>query len=128
MTAKAILIVDDDELRCELLAELLEDEGYDVRIANDGEAGLADISSKRADLVLLDIIMPRIDGVRFLQALTQKVDSPPPVIVISGSVDSIGGKTLEEMGVARTVRKPVDPVDLIDQIASVLGESPGTDG
>lgn len=121
MTAKSILIVDDDELRCELLAELLEDEGYQVRIANDGEAGLADVTQHHTDLILLDIIMPRIDGVRFLQALPQKMESPPPVIVISGSVVSFGGKPLEEMGVMRTVRKPVDPIDLLEQIASLLG-------
>lgn len=128
MTAKAILIVDDDELRCELLAELLEDEGYIVHIANNGETGLAAVSKNRADLVLLDLIMPRIDGVRFLQALPMEVDNPPPVIVISGSVDLIGGKTLEEMSVARTVRKPVDPVDLLAQVASVLAEPSGAAG
>lgn len=125
MTARTILIVDDDELRCELLAELLEDEGYAVRIANDGEAGLADVAHNPTDLILLDIIMPRIDGVRFLQALPQKVDNPPPVIVISGSMDSVGGRSLEEMGVARTVRKPVDPNDLIEQVGTLLQERTG---
>lgn len=125
MTAKAILIVDDDELRCELLAELLEDEGYEVRIANDGEAGLADVANNPTDLILLDIIMPRIDGVRFLQTLPKKLDNPPPVIVISGSVDSVGGKPLEELGVARTVRKPIEPDDLIEQVGDLLQDRAG---
>lgn len=123
MTTKSILIVDDDELRCELLAELLEDEGYSVRIATDGEAGLADLSKAPADLILLDIIMPRIDGVRFLQLLPQQVDNPPPVIVISGSLDSVGGKTLEELGVSDTVRKPINPLDLLEKVEAMLEET-----
>ena len=49
------------------------------------------------------------------------MESPPPVIVSAGSVVSFGGKPLEEMGVMRTVRKPVDPIDLLEQIASLLG-------
>ncbi|MBX7493932.1 response regulator [Qipengyuania sp. 1NDW9] len=127
MTAKAILIVDDDELRCELLAELLQDEGYAVRIANDGVEGLDALEREAADLVLLDIIMPRMDGIRFLQVLPQRIESPPPVIVISGSMDSVGGKTLEEMNVAGTVRKPVDPATLIETIETALsqGAMPG---
>lgn len=127
MTAKAILIVDDDELRCELLAELLQDEGYTVRIANDGVEGLDALEREAADLVLLDIIMPRMDGIRFLQVLPQRIESPPPVIVISGSMDSVGGKTLEEMNVAGTVRKPVDPATLIETIETALsqGAMPG---
>ncbi|MBY6216874.1 response regulator [Qipengyuania aquimaris] len=127
MTAKAILIVDDDELRCELLAELLQDEGYAVRIANDGVEGLDALEREAADLVLLDIIMPRMDGIRFLQVLPQRIESPPPVIVISGSMDSVGGKTLEEMNVAGTVRKPVDPATLIETIETALsqGAKPG---
>ncbi|MBY6129616.1 response regulator [Qipengyuania aquimaris] len=127
MTAKAILIVDDDELRCELLAELLQDEGYAVRIANDGVDGLDALEREAADLVLLDIIMPRMDGIRFLQVLPQRIESPPPVIVISGSMDSVGGKTLEEMNVAGTVRKPVDPATLIETIETALsqGAMPG---
>ncbi|QZD91977.1 response regulator [Qipengyuania xiapuensis] len=122
MTAKAILIVDDDELRCELLAELLQDEGYAVRIANDGVEGLDALEREAADLVLLDIIMPRMDGIRFLQVLPQRIESPPPVIVISGSMDSVGGKTLEEMNVAGTVRKPVDPATLIETIETALSQ------
>ena len=122
MTAKAILIVDDDELRCELLAELLQDEGYAVRIANDGVDGLDELEREVADLVLLDIIMPRMDGIRFLQVLPQRIDNPPPVIVISGSMDSVGGKTLEEMNVAGTVRKPVDPATLIETIETALSQ------
>ncbi|MBX7533560.1 response regulator [Qipengyuania sp. 1XM1-15A] len=122
MTTKAILIVDDDELRCELLAELLRDEGYAVRIANDGVDGLDELEREATDIVLLDIIMPRMDGIRFLQVLPQRIENPPPVLVISGSMDSVGGKTLEEMNVAGTVRKPVDPATLIETIETALSQ------
>ena len=126
MTAKSILIVDDDQLRCELLAELLEDEGYVVRIAADGEAGLVAAAETLTDLILLDIIMPRIDGVRFLQMLPHRIANAPPVIVISGSLDSVGGKTLEELGVRRKVRKPIDPADLLEQIEATFAEAAET--
>ena len=126
MKRATILIVDDDELRCELLAELLEDEGFETRIALDGQEGLEDLAEQRPDLILLDIIMPRIDGVRFLQRLPSVSASPsPPVIVISGSIDSVGGRSLEELGVSSVVRKPVDPVELIEQIHALLETTGG---
>ena len=62
MANEKILVVDDDTNICELLRLYLTKEGYQVSIANDGEAGLAQFSQVKPDMVLLDVMMPRMDG------------------------------------------------------------------
>ena len=86
---KHILIVEDEEaLRMSLKANL-ENEGYEVAEAKDGEEGLMSIESHKPDLVLLDIVMPRMDGISLLKKVRANANCADlPIIVLSNLSDS----------------------------------------
>ncbi len=78
-----ILVVDDDEDMRDLLGTMLGSEGYSVRLAASGEAALQGIATETPDLVLLDLVMPGIDGWGVIERLGEH-RTPPPVVVMSG--------------------------------------------
>ncbi len=80
---KVILVVDDDEDMLELVGTMLEDGGHTVRLAGGGEAALGEVATNSPDLVLLDLVMPGIDGWGVIERLKEHA-APPPVIAMSG--------------------------------------------
>jgi two-component system response regulator MprA len=117
---QTILVVDDERFIVSLLTEILEEEGYLVRIASDGEAALRIIESIRPDLVVADIMMPRLDGLT-LAATLRSWSQPIPVILMSAAV------TPRSHGVA-FIPKPFDIDDLLDAVDAVLSAPPGRHG
>ena len=90
--AQKILVVEDDEFLRELYHELLQDEGYDVTLARDGEEGLKAIREGGWDLVLLDIMLPKMDGLEILRQVRQKgakEKNGPIVLLTNLGQDSI---------------------------------------
>lgn len=90
--AQKILVVEDDEFLRELYEELLKGEGYEVSLAEDGEQGLQSISQGGFDLILLDIMLPKMDGLEVLRRI--KVKAPlqkngPTVLLTNLGQDSI---------------------------------------
>ena len=125
MTGQSILMVEDDELLSEVVASLLELEGYRVTVAEDGAAGLKRVAQEQYDLILLDLLMPQIDGVRFVRMMKDRIPNPPPVLVISASAT---GQVLEDItaeGVVGVMRKPVQPALLLARVAEVLAGNGG---
>ena len=120
MTRARILIVDDDELLCEMLASLFRMSGYEVAVAHDGEAGLTKLATDGADLVVLDLVMPKMDGLRFLRMLPERIAKPPRVIVASASATPDMDKNLGQAEIAAVVRKPVKPALLLATVAEAL--------
>jgi DNA-binding response OmpR family regulator len=121
MTGRRILIVEDDPHVVTLLRELLEHEGYDVSVAGDGLAGLLALRSIDADAVLLDIMMPDVDGERLLAQLLEEHDGrlPVPILVITGSPDG-ARRCRELLGDDDVFAKPFDPTKLLARLASRL--------
>jgi DNA-binding response OmpR family regulator len=118
-----ILIVDDDpDIRLLLRLELVA-EGYDVVTANDGQQALDSIAASSPDLVLLDVMMPVLDGWGVLAALDHEV--APPVIVISGIGADRGAHISHalERGAVDFVGKPFEPAALGALVARVLARS-----
>ena len=108
MAGERILVVDDEEDIRDVLGDRLEDMGYDVSRADDGEAGLAAIKSKGPDLVLLDVKMPKLTGFEVLQALQS--DSAAPIVVIMtahGSLENV--VRAMRLGAYDFIAKPFDP-------------------
>lgn len=120
MTFPHILIVDDDEILASLLQMTLEIEGYDVSTAPDGEEALRRMAEGGIDLVVLDLVMPKMDGVRFLRVLNEKGHERPPVIVISSTAGNTVSEEFRALGVAAIARKPVEPSWLVGEIAKAL--------
>ena len=81
-----ILIIEDDNFLLEMLTKTSTQEGLDIKIAVDGEAGLANIKAEKFDLILLDLILPKLPGLELLKQLRDEGDNTP-VIVLSNLYD-----------------------------------------
>lgn len=112
-----ILIVDDDEEIRNFLGALLQDEGYSIESAEDGLVALKRLEETMPDLILLDIMMPRMDGYRFAEALHQRGLSIP-FIVLSANPREQQAKA---MGACSFIAKPFDLLDLLEKIDSCAG-------
>jgi DNA-binding response OmpR family regulator len=119
-----ILLVEDDKFLRELYAEILKDEGYEVAEAKDGQEGYQEIVKGGYDLVLLDIILPKIDGFSILKKIkTEKsVLLPNKAIVILTNLDHTGPMSkAEELGIAGyIVKSNYTPNQLVDEIKKFL--------
>ena len=121
MDAKSILIVDDDELLCDMVASLLELEGHMVTTAHDGAAGLTYCREGAFDCIVLDLVMPRMDGLQFMREISRELPDHPPIVVMSASVTADIVEEGRDYGVRSMIRKPVDAEKLLGAIAEATG-------
>ncbi len=113
-----LLVVDDDRGMRETLLDILEDRGYQVGVAEDGIQALGAFRSQAYDLVLMDIVMPRMNGVETLKRLRQ-IDSHVVVIMMTAyAVEDLVEEALRE-GVYRVLYKPLD----IDEVLRLIDEA-----
>jgi CheY-like chemotaxis protein len=117
-TSKPLVLIAEDDASVRMTLEfVLEDEGFDVLIAEDGEAALRAAGDRIPDVILLDQMMPKMDGRQVLLALRQdEATSSIPVLVLSGMAR--GGE--EDWPGAQFVGKPFSPEDLIERIRQVI--------
>jgi DNA-binding response OmpR family regulator len=124
MPAERVLIVDDDRVIQELLRVNLELEGYEVTTASDGEEGLARFDQCRPQLVLLDIMMPKLDGWQVARRLTSsEAGRGVPIVVLSARAQDADVERGADLGVAAYVTKPFDPIRLLDLIRELLARA-----
>jgi excisionase family DNA binding protein len=117
-----VLIVDDDDGLREYLRSNLEIEGYLVREAASAEEGLAVLEDEPPDLILLDVMMPRMSGWEMLQRVQEKHGvGAIPVIMFSGKVDDREAAAAEERGAQAFLGKPFDPEQLLASTRQLLG-------
>ncbi len=121
MSATCVLVVEDDPSVRGLLHTLLSAEGYDVATASDGLAGLVKATSTHPALVLLDLMMPDLGGVRVLEELREDPElAGTPVIVVTGKVDAVPGiRAL--LGEGSVFVKPFAVAELLTRVAEVTG-------
>ena len=104
MANEKILVVDDDTNICELLRLYLTKEGYQVTIANDGEAGLAQFGQVKPDMVLLDVMMPKMDGLEVCRRIRKLGNTPVIMLTAKGETfDKVLGL---ELGADDYIVKP----------------------
>jgi excisionase family DNA binding protein len=116
-----VLIVDDDEKLREYVRVNLEMEGYTVREAGDGEEGLRVLDEATPDLVLLDVMMPGVDGWEMLQRVQERHGvGAIPVIMFSGKIDERSADEATKRGAQGFIGKPFNPQELIDQTKQLL--------
>jgi len=120
MSIGKILVCDDDRNICELLRLYLEKEGYAVVIANDGEEALAKFSSENPDLMLLDIMMPKLDGWQVCREVRKK--SNMPIIMITAKGETFDKVLGLELGSDDYVVKPFDPKEIVARIEADVKE------
>src|SRR5690349_16978241 len=125
-----VMVVDDDVTVREVVVTYLRAGGYDVGEAADGEAALDDLRDDRADLVVLDLMLPGIDGLEVCRRLRAKGDDVPVIMLtaLGSETDRVVGL---ERGADDYVTKPFSPRELVLRVESVLrrvGERSGVRG
>lgn len=120
-----VLLVDDDRELCALQAEYLRAESFSVACEYDGEAGVRSALSNAFDIVVLDVMMPRMSGIEALRQIRQQ--SRVPVIMLTARGDDIDRVLGLELGADDYVPKPCTPRELVARIRAILrraGSSP----
>jgi len=124
--AKKILIVDDDIDICEIMKELLEMEGYEVMIAHSGEKALDTSYKNEPDLILLDIMMPGIDGWNVLKRLKAcKKTFHIPVAMVTAMVNPEEKTRAFKEGAEEFITKPLQVDDFIKRIKRLFRTEEG---
>ena len=122
--SKRILVVDDEPGIVEIVRVNLEAEGYQVTVARDGAEGLEAIQAQSPDLVILDVMMPRMSGWEVLRHVeTDLRTAGLPVIMLTvkaGDMDVVRGL---EQGAVEYITKPFDPMNLVEGVRFVLEQT-----
>jgi two-component system alkaline phosphatase synthesis response regulator PhoP len=124
MGEASVLIVDDDPVVRRMLQLSFESEGFDVLTAGDGIEGLEAMRSGKPNVVVLDIMMPKLDGMKVMRELMSDDElRGTPVILLSAKATSLDIDLGLKAGAADYVTKPCDPIDLVDRVRSLLAKT-----
>ena len=116
-----VLVVDDDHPVTHVLASLLRRRGYNVRIAHDGEGALTVIKDSRPDVVLLDVVLPGVNGFELCRRLRQdQTTRLLPIVLVTGLVDPAKRVEGLEAGADDVLTKPVYPRELLARVESLV--------
>ncbi|MGC8836910.1 MAG: response regulator transcription factor [Anaerolineae bacterium] len=114
-----VLVVDDDPPSVKMISFLLREEGYTVLTAADGEEALRLVQEERPDLVILDVMMPKVDGLEVCRRLRrQMVDVP--IIILSAKGETADRVMGLELGADDYLPKPFEPMELLARVKAVL--------
>jgi len=115
-TKKRILIIEDEKALAKALNLRLKHDGYEVMAVNDGEAGLAAVQAQKFDLILLDLIMPKMNGFEVMSKL-KAANSKIPIIIISNLSQKEDMEKAMELGAVDYLVKSDTPIkDIVDRI------------
>ena len=114
-----VLVVDDDPIIVKLLSENLENNGYAVLSARNGEVGLTTALEKNPDIILLDLMMPVMDGLEMLAELRKTSDIPVIIISAFGSREKV--EKAREFGIECFMNKPFDRGVLVEVLGLMFG-------
>jgi len=113
-----ILIVDDDKEFLALLSKSIESWGYEVISASGGKEALGMIKNKKADIVILDYLMPNMNGAETLEKI-RRIDKKVPVIMFTASVQNMDTR-IKESGADDYLLKPFNPEQLLEKVKKFL--------
>ncbi len=113
-----IVVADDDKVLTQLIRQLLEDAGYEVRVANDGEEAYRHVQDPKCKAMLLDIRMPGVNGAELLMVMAaEKIKIP--VIVIAGFPDFDEEEMKQFPNVKKLFHKPLYPEDILEAVKEI---------
>lgn len=119
-----ILVVDDDKNICELLKLYLENDGYSVYVANDGQQAVSTFQTKTPDLILLDIMLPKMDGWQVCREIRKT--SSVPIIMLTAKGETFDKVLGLELGADDYVTKPFDAKEVMARVKAVLRRTNGS--
>jgi CheY-like chemotaxis protein len=116
-----ILLVDDHRSVRDMIRMLLESEGYEVVEAGDGREAISVAGQERPDLMVLDLMMPEVNGEKVIQELWGKPEfGRLPVVVVSAKEEALEG-CINLLGADNVFSKPFEPTRLLDRIDQLMG-------
>lgn len=116
-----ILLIDDSSVNNFLLESILEEQGYEIFSSNDPEEGLEMVSNILPDLVLLDVMMPIMDGFDVLTKIRENDKTKDiPVIMVTADLSFASKKQAKEIGISDYILKPIDIDDVCNRVNRVL--------
>jgi DNA-binding response OmpR family regulator len=119
-TRGSILVVDDEPTIAEVVARYLERAGYETRVAADGPSAVAAATIRRPDLVVLDIMLPGLDGLEVMRRLHEDADERVPVILLTAKGEGSDRLVGLRQGADDYVVKPFSPLELVARVDAVL--------
>ncbi|HEY7401824.1 MAG TPA: response regulator transcription factor [Actinomycetota bacterium] len=122
MVPPRVLVVDDEPMVREVLAKYLEKDGFEVATAEDGEQALARCAESTPDLVLLDLMLPKIDGLEVFRRM-QGAGAQTPVIMLTAKGEETDRVVGLELGADDYVTKPFSPREVVARVRAVLRRS-----
>jgi len=123
MSAKKILLIEDEQVLADVLDSKLQKEGYETNVAYEGEDGYKKINDWKPDLILLDIVLPKINGYEILEKL-QTDNNKTPVIIISNSGQPVEIERTKKLGaVDYLIKTQFDPTEVITKVNDYLRSS-----
>ena len=120
MPKKRILVVEDDEAIMELITYNLQRGNFEVAQAESGEDALAQVASDRPDLILLDLMLPEIDGLEVCRRLKDGATRDIPIIMVTAKGEEVDIVTGLELGADDYVTKPFRPKELVARVRAIL--------
>ncbi len=126
MQKEKILVVDDDKNICDLLRMYLEKEGYNVVLVHNGLDAVESFNSEEPDLVLLDIMLPQLDGWQVCREIRKQ--SETPIIMVTAKDETFDKVLGLELGADDYVTKPFDTKEIVARIKAVLRRTSATKG
>jgi len=121
---KKILLIEDEEIMVGLLQKKLRQEGYEISVARDGEEGLRAVREIKPNLILLDIIMPKMGGFEVMEEMAKDKELKEiPVIIISNSGQPVELDRAQQLGAKDwLVKTEFDPQEVVDKVAKQIGK------
>jgi len=121
--ANKIFIVEDDLPTVELLKFALQSEGFDVAVVHDGITALRSVEKEKPDLILLDVMIPGVDGFEVCQLLKHNIKFMKiPIIMVTAKVRKEDRMLGFEKGADDYISKPFDPIELVSRVKKLLSE------
>ena len=119
---KKILIIEDEEILLDLIQKRLTQEGYKIYIARNGEEGLEKIKEEKPDLILLDIVMPKMGGFEVMERINKdKEFKDIPIIIISNSGQPVELSRAKELGIKDwLIKTDFDPSEVVGKVKKQL--------
>lgn len=122
--AKKIMLIEDEEILSGLLKRKLEENGYEVTVAFDGEEGLGIMKKQKPDLVLLDIVMPKMGGFEVMEEMNRLPElnlRNLPVIIVSNSGQPVEIGRAQKLGIKDyLIKTQFDPQEVVDKVKKIL--------
>ena len=114
-----ILLAEDEQMLAEILCDTLGDRGFDVQLAYDGEQALQAVRAKRFDVIVTDVMMPRMDGFEFTETIRQS-GSNTPILMVTAKTSPVDKRKGFIIGTDDYMTKPVDEEEMVLRVGALL--------